>query len=142
MESERTLAMIKPDAVARGLVPRILSRIQESGLKILALKSLKLTASDAGGFYEVHKGKHFYEPLCSFMSSGPIIALVLEGEDAIARWRKLMGATDPAEADNGTIRKELAESKERNVVHGSDSKETAAFEISFFFSGIELTGIK
>jgi len=135
---ERTLALIKPDATARGLIPDILGRIQAAGLGIVALRTLKLTQEEAGGFYAVHRERPFYESLCRYMSSGPIVAAVLEGEDAIRRWRDLMGATDPAEAAQGTIRADLGESKERNSTHGSDAPDTASFEIGYFFSGLDL----
>jgi len=134
---ERTLAIIKPDAVARGLLGEIISAYSKAGFRIVAGKMLRLSRNQAGAFYAVHKGKPFYESLCEFMSSGPCLVMVLEGEDVIQRNRKLMGATDPAKAEPGTLRKKYAASIERNAVHGSDAPETAAFEISYFFSGLE-----
>ena len=136
--TERTFAIIKPDATARDLIPDITKRIQEAGLTIVALRTLRLTEAEAGGFYAVHRERPFFGSLCAYMSSGPIVAIVLEGEGAIKRWRDLMGATDPAEAAEGTIRKDLGESKERNSTHGSDAPDTAQFEISYFFSGLDL----
>jgi len=138
MNEERTLAIVKPDATARGLVPEITNRIQEAGLRIVALRTLRLTEAEAGGFYAVHRERPFFGSLCRYMSSGPIVVAVLEGDGAIKRWRDLMGATDPAEAADGTIRKDLGESKERNSTHGSDATETAQFEICYFFSGLDL----
>jgi nucleoside-diphosphate kinase len=136
--SERTLAMIKPDAVERRLVGRIIQRIEESGLQIRAVRRVRLSRTEAEGFYAVHSGQPFFGSLTAFMSSGPAIVLVLEAPDAIRKWRLLMGATDPAKADAGTLRKEFAESIERNATHGSDAAETAAYEIGYFFAGIEL----
>jgi nucleoside-diphosphate kinase len=135
---ERTLAIIKPDAVSRGLAGDVLSRIHKAGFKIVAIKSLRLTKEEAGGFYAVHRERPFFKDLCEFMSSGQIVALVLEGENAILKWRDTMGATDPAKAAPGTIRKELGTSIQNNSTHGSDSPQTAAFEISYFFSGADL----
>lgn len=135
---ERTFAIIKPDATAKQLAGRILQRIEEAGFQIRAMKTLRLTQAEAAGFYAVHRERPFFKSLTEFMSSGPIIAMVLEAPDAIRRWRTLMGATDPAKADNGTIRKEFASSIEKNATHGSDAPETAAFEIGYFFAGIEL----
>ncbi len=135
---ERTLAIVKPDAVAKGVVGQILMRIEGAGLKILAARLVHLTAEQAAGFYAVHRDKPFYESLCSFMSQGPCLALVLEGESAIRRWRDLMGATDFRKAAPGTIRADFASSIEANAVHGSDSPESAAFEIPFFFSSLEI----
>ncbi|WP_029894374.1 nucleoside-diphosphate kinase [Desulfohalovibrio reitneri] len=137
---ERTLSIIKPDATARNLEGEILSMIQAEGLRVVAMKRLYLTTEQAGGFYEVHKERPFYGELCAFMSSGPIVVSVLEGEDAIARYRKLMGATNPEQAEEGTVRKKYAQDIERNSVHGSDAPETAAFEIGYFFSQLELVG--
>jgi nucleoside-diphosphate kinase len=137
---ERTLSIIKPDATARNLEGEILSMIQAEGLRVVAMKRLHLTEEQAGGFYEVHKERPFYGELCAFMSSGPIVVSVLEGEDAIARYRKLMGATNPEQAEEGTVRKKYAQDIERNSVHGSDAPETAAFEIGYFFSQLELVG--
>ncbi|NPB10023.1 MAG: nucleoside-diphosphate kinase [Thermodesulfobacteria bacterium] len=138
MAVERTLSMIKPDGVSRDIIGEVLSFFEKGGLKIVAMKMLRLTKQQAEEFYIVHKGKPFYDELTDYMSSGPIVALVLEGEDAIAKCRKIMGATDPAEADEGTIRKTFALSKGENTVHGSDSPESAAREIAFFFSELEI----
>jgi nucleoside-diphosphate kinase len=135
---ERTLAIVKPDAVERGLAGEILKRIEASGLKISALKKLHLARAQAERFYDVHKERPFYKSLCDYMTSGPVVIAVLSGDRAIARWRELMGATDPAKAAAGTIRKDLGLDVEKNAVHGSDAPETAAREISFFFSGIEV----
>ena len=140
MAIERTLSIIKPDATRRNLTGRINARFEEAGLRIVAQKRLQLTARQAEQFYEVHKERPFYGDLCAFMISGPVVAQVLEGEGAIARNREVMGATDPANADAGTIRKDFAESLEANSVHGSDSPETAAREVAFFFAGIDITG--
>lgn len=135
---ERTLAIIKPDAVAKGLVGELIKRYEANAFKIIALKMVALTKSQAEGFYAVHREKGFYESLTSFMSSGPCVAMVLEGDDAIRKHREVMGATDPAQAAPGTIRRDFGSSIERNVVHGSDGPETAAFEIFFFFNSLEL----
>jgi nucleoside-diphosphate kinase len=135
---ERTLAIIKPDAVERRLVGRIIQRIEESSFQIRAMRRVQLSARQAEGFYAVHRERPFFGSLTGFMSSGPAIVLVLEAPDAIKKWRTLMGATDPAKADPGTLRKEFAESIERNATHGSDSTETAAYEIGYFFAGAEL----
>lgn len=134
---EKTFAIIKPDAVSRNITGKIITKIEEAGFKIVAMKKLWLTKKEAEGFYAVHKGKPFFESLTDYMSSGPCIAMVLEKEDAIAAWRKLMGATNPANAEANTIRKEFAIDVEKNSVHGSDAKETAAYEISYFFSNLE-----
>jgi len=136
---QRTFAIIKPDAVGRNLTGRIIARIEEQGFRIIALKRLRLSQAQAEGFYAVHRGKPFFPGLTAYMTSGPCIALVLEKENAIADWRKLMGATNPAQAEPGTIRKEFAESLERNSVHGSDAPETAAYEVPYFFSALEIT---
>ena len=138
MSIERTLAIIKPDAVSRGLTGDILSRIHAAKFQIVAIKSLRLTKAEAGGFYAVHRQRPFFEDLCNFMSSGKIVAIALEAENAISKWRDTMGATDPAKAAPGTIRKELSTSIQNNCTHGSDAPETAAFEIGYFFSGSEL----
>jgi nucleoside-diphosphate kinase len=138
LTTEQTLAIIKPDAVGRGLTGEILKRIHEANLRIIATKSLRLTKVEAEGFYAVHRGKPFFAPLTDFMSSGKVVVLVLEAENAIARWRDVMGATDPAKAASGTIRREFGTSIQNNCTHGSDAPETAAFEISYFFSGHEL----
>lgn len=138
MAVQRTLTIIKPDAVAKGVAGQIISRFEQAGLKILAAKLTHLTAAQAGGFYSVHKGRPFYASLCAFMTQGPCLPMVLEGDDAIARLRELMGATDPAKAAAGTIRKDFAASIEANAVHGSDSPESAAFEIPYFFGALEI----
>jgi nucleoside-diphosphate kinase len=135
---QRTLAIIKPDAVARRISGRILQRIEEAGFTIRASRRIHLTRAQAEGFYAVHRARPFFAGLTEFMASGPAIVLVLEAPDAIKKWRTLMGATDPAKADAGTIRKDFAESIERNATHGSDAPETAAFEIGYFFAGIDL----
>jgi nucleoside-diphosphate kinase len=135
---EQTLAIIKPDAMQRRLAGDIIKRIEASGLEIRALKLMHLTLAQAGAFYEVHRARPFYSSLCEYMSSGPVLIAVLTGEGAIARWRDLMGATDPAKAAAGTIRKDFGENIEQNAVHGSDAPETAAHEISFFFSALEI----
>jgi nucleoside-diphosphate kinase len=136
---ERTLAIIKPDAVQRRVVGRIIQRIEDEGFQIRAMRRIHLSKREAEGFYDVHRARPFFQSLTEFMSSGPAIVLVLEAPDAIKRWRTLMGATDPAKADAGTLRKEFAESIERNATHGSDAPETAAYEIGYFFSGVELS---
>ena len=138
MATERTLAIVKPDAVERGLLGEILKRIHEAGFQIVAVKSLRLTKAEAEGFYAVHRGKPFFGPLTEFMSSGKVVVLVLEVENAIARWRDTMGATDPAKAAPGTIRRDFGASIQNNCTHGSDAPDTAAFEIGYFFSAHEL----
>jgi nucleoside-diphosphate kinase len=135
---ERTLAIIKPDAVERRLAGTILQRIEESGFQIRAIRRVRLSKNEAEGFYAVHRERPFFDSLTRFMSSGAAVVLVLEAPDAIKKWRTLMGATDPAKADPGTLRKEYAQSIERNATHGSDAPETAAYEIGYFFAGIEL----
>jgi nucleoside-diphosphate kinase len=135
---ERTFAIIKPDAVSRGLQGEILSRIHKAGFKIIAIKSMRLTKDEAGGFYAVHRERPFFSELTDFMSSGKIFALVLEAENAISKWRDTMGTTDPKKAAPGTIRHDLGTSIGNNCTHGSDAPETAAFEISYFFAGLEL----
>jgi nucleoside-diphosphate kinase len=135
---ERTFAIIKPDAVKAGQQGEILSRINKAGFKIVAAKSMRLTKEEAGGFYAVHKERPFFGELSDFMSSGKIIALVLEAEGAIIKWRDTMGATDPKKAAPGTIRHDLGTSIGNNCSHGSDAPETAAFEIAYFFAGHEL----
>ena len=130
--------MIKPDAVERRLAGRIIQRIEESGLQIRAIRRIHLSRREAEGFYAVHRARPFFAGLTAFMSSGPALVLVLEAPDAIRTWRTLMGATDPAKADAGTLRKEFAESIERNATHGSDASETAAYEIGYFFAGVDL----
>ncbi len=138
MSLERTLALIKPDAVGRGLQGEILSRIHKAGFRIVAIKSMRLTKDQAGGFYAVHRERPFFGALTDFMSSGKIIALVLESENAIAKWRDTMGATDPKKAAPGTIRHDLGTSIGNNCTHGSDAPDTAAFEIAYFFAAHEL----
>jgi nucleoside-diphosphate kinase len=135
---ERTLAIIKPDAVKRGIQGDILSRIQRAGFTIIAIKSLRLSKGEAEGFYAVHKTRPFFGELTDFMSSGKAIFMVLEAEGAILKWRETMGATDPAKASPGTIRRDLGTSIGNNCTHGSDAPDTAAFEIGYFFSGMEL----
>jgi len=134
---QRTLAIIKPDAVGDHSVGAIINRIEESGLLICALRMVKLTKQDAEGFYAVHKDKPFFEALTAFMSSGPAVVLALEGENAIRRWRDLMGATNPNDAEPGTLRKEFGASIDRNATHGSDAEDTAAYELNYFFRGVE-----
>lgn len=138
---ERTLVLIKPDGVERNLIGKIISIFEENGLRVVALKKTKLTKEQAKAFYSVHKDRPFYEDLTTYMSSGPIVAMVLEGEDAIKRTREIMGATDPKEAREGTIRKLFGLDKEKNTVHGSDSPESASREIPFFFSEQELLAL-
>ncbi|AEH44676.1 Nucleoside-diphosphate kinase [Thermodesulfatator indicus DSM 15286] len=138
MPVERTLSLIKPDGVERNLIGQVLSFFEKGGLKIVAMKMLHLTKAQAEEFYIVHKERPFYQELTEYMASGPIVAIVLEGENAIAKCREIMGATDPAEAAEGTIRKTFALSKGENTVHGSDSPESAAREIAFFFSELEI----
>src|SRR6202158_5895126 len=138
--TERTLAILKPDAVQRHLVGRIRQRIEDGGFQIRAMRRLRLSKPQAEGFYAVHRDRPFFGSLTDFMSSGPIIVTVLEAPDAIKKWRTLMGATDPAKADPGTLRKEFAQSIERNATHGSDAQETAAYEIGYFFAGMDLIG--
>lgn len=140
MALQRTFSIIKPDATNRNLTGAINAKIEAAGLRIVAQKRIHLTKAQAGVFYGVHKERPFYDELCTFMSSAPIVAQVLEGEDAIAKYREVMGATDPAEAAEGTIRKEFALSKGENSTHGSDAPETAAEEIAYFFSGLEMVG--
>ena len=137
---ERTLIMIKPDAVRNGHTGNILARIEQEGFRIVGMKLARLSMDDARRFYEVHKERPFYGDLCTFMSSGAIVAAALEREGAVAKWRDIIGATDPAAAAPGTIRKLYAESKEANAVHGSDSAENAAAEIAFFFPEGQLVG--
>ena len=138
MAVERTLSIVKPDAVAKGATGAILSLIQEAGLEIIALKMIQLTEQQARGFYAVHKERPFYGDLVKFMTSGPVVVSALQGDDAIARYRKLMGATNPADAEDGTIRKAFATDIEKNAVHGSDAPETARIEISYFFNSGEI----
>jgi nucleoside-diphosphate kinase len=136
--TERTLAIIKPDAVERRLAGKIIQRIEDEGFQIRAMRKVSLSKEHAEGFYAVHRERPFFGSLTAFMSSGPAIVLVLEAPDAIKKWRTLMGATDPAKADAGTLRKEHAQSIERNATHGSDAPETAAYEIGYFFPGLDL----
>lgn len=133
MSVEQTLSIIKPDGVARNLIGKIYTRFEEAGLQIVAAKMLRLSNGQAKGFYEVHRGKRFFDDLVNYMTSGPIMVQALEGDDAIKKHRKIMGATNPAEAEKGTIRADFAEGIEENVVHGSDAPDTAAREIEFFF---------
>ena len=136
--SERTFSIIKPDAVRAGQAGLILARIEKAGFKLVALRLRRLSRTEAEGFYHVHRARPFFASLCEFMSAGPCITMVLEGEGAIARLREIMGATDPAKAAAGTIRKDFAASIEANCIHGSDAADTARFEIGYFFPGIEL----
>ncbi len=140
MAVERTLSIIKPDATKRDLTGRINARFEEAGLRIVAQKRVRLSRGQAEGFYAVHRERPFYDSLCAFMTTGPVVVQVLEGEKAIARMREIMGATNPADAAPGTIRADFAESVEANSVHGSDAPATAAFEIGYFFSEIEIVG--
>jgi len=135
---ERTLTIVKPDAIAKGVAGQIVARFEQAGFRIVAAKLVHMTYEQAAGFYIVHKERPFYRSLCTFMTQGPSLPMVLEGDDAIARLRELMGATDPAQAAPGTIRKDFASSIEANAVHGSDSAESAAFEIPYFFSALEV----
>jgi len=136
---EKTFAIIKPDACKRNIAGTILARIEEKGFRVIAMKKIAMTRKQAEGFYAVHRRKPFFDSLTAFMSSGPCIVMVLQKENAITAWRALMGATNPANADPGTIRKEFAQSVEANAVHGSDAPETAEYEIKYFFSALELT---
>ncbi len=140
MAIERTLSIIKPDATKRNLTGKIIAKFEDAGLRVVAQKRIQLTKAQAGQFYEVHKERPFYDELCEFMASGPVVVQVLEGEGAIAKNREVMGATNPADAAPGTVRAEFAQSVGENSVHGSDAPETAAQEISFFFSGLEIVG--
>ena len=136
---ERTLSIIKPDGVASGIIGEIIKRLEDNKIKIIAMKMLRMTKAQAEGFYAVHIERPFFESLTDFMTSGPVVAMVLEGENVIEKYRELMGATDYKEAAEGTIRKDFATDIEKNVVHGSDSPETAAFEIGYFFNSFEIT---
>jgi nucleoside-diphosphate kinase len=138
MSVEKTLAIIKPDAVAAGRIGTIVGEIEKNGFKVVAIKMLHLTAAQAQGFYAVHRERPFFNSLVKFMTEGPVVAMILQGENAIEKWRSVMGATDPAQADEGTIRKNYATSIERNAVHGSDAEDTAAFETRYFFNAIEI----
>jgi nucleoside-diphosphate kinase len=137
---EKTLSIIKPDGVARGLIGEVIKRLESNGLKIIAMKMLRMTKDQAERFYAVHKERPFFQSLTYFMTSGPVVVMVLEGEDAIAKYRDIMGATDYRQAAQGTIRRDFATDIEKNIVHGSDSPETAVFEIGFFFNSFEITG--
>lgn len=137
---ERTLSLIKPDGVRRNLLGEIIRKFEANGLRVVAMKRLQLSKGEAEGFYVVHKERPFYDSLTAYMASGPIVAMVLDGENAIRRNRELMGATNPKEASPGTIRADFGESIEANVVHGSDSPESAAFEIPYFFGAMEIIG--
>ena len=138
MSTERTFAIIKPDAVKARYTGRILARIEEAGFTVRAMRLVHLSKRDAEGFYAVHRARPFFASLTDFMSSGPCVVMALEAPDAIKKWRTLMGATDPAKADAGTLRKEFGASIENNATHGSDAPETAAFELGYFFRGMEI----
>jgi len=135
---ERTLSIVKPDGVQKHLIGEVINRFEQAGLKVVALKMICMDKKEAEGFYAVHRGKAFYESLTTFMSSGPAVVMVLEGEGAISKIRELMGATDPKQAREGTLRRQFATNIEKNVVHGSDAPETAAFEIKYFFNSLEM----
>ena len=135
---ERTLSIVKPDGVQNNLIGEVIKRFEEQGLKVIGLKMISVEKKEAEGFYVVHRGKPFFESLTSFMSSGPSVVMVLEGENTISKTRELMGATDPKQAKQGTLRQRFATNIERNIVHGSDGKETAAFEINYFFNALEI----
>ncbi|HAK88039.1 MAG TPA: nucleoside-diphosphate kinase [Nitrospiraceae bacterium] len=135
---ERTLSIIKPDAVKKNVIGEIIARFEKNGLRIAAMKKIWMTKEEAKGFYVVHKERPFYDDLTNFMSEGPVVVMILEGENAILKNREIMGATNPANAAPGTIRKDFADNVERNAVHGSDAPETAAFEIAYFFSALEI----
>lgn len=135
---QRTLAIVKPDGVAAGLVGEVVKRIEQEGLRIVGMRMEHMTQTKAEGFYYVHRERPFFNSLMEFMTSGPVVLMALEGENAIVRWRSLMGATNPENADPGTIRRDMATSIERNVVHGSDAEETASYEVNYFFTGTEL----
>ena len=135
---ERTLSIIKPDGVAKGVIGEVVKRLENAGLKIAAMKMIQMSKKEAEGFYAVHRGKPFYNSLTHFMSSGPCVVMILEGPQAIAKNRELMGATNPQNAAPGTIRKDFATNVEQNTVHGSDAPETAAYEIGYFFNALEI----
>jgi nucleoside-diphosphate kinase len=135
---QRTLSIVKPDGVRKGVIGKVVSRFEEAGIRIVAMQMRQLSRKDAEGFYAVHRERPFFGELCEFMTSGPVVVMVLEGDDAITRNRALMGATDPKKADPGTIRADFADSIGENIVHGSDAPDTAAFEISWFFRGLEI----
>lgn len=134
---QKTLAIVKPDGVARGVIGEVIKRIEANGLKIVAMKLIRMTKAQAQGFYAVHKERPFFDSLTDFMTSGPVVVMILSGENAIAKWREMMGATNFKEAAEGTIRREFATDIEKNVVHGSDAPETAAFETRYFFNAFE-----
>lgn len=138
---ERTLSIIKPDGVAKGLIGEVSKRLEQNNLKIVAMRMIRMTKEQAEGFYAVHRERPFFASLTDFMSSGPVVVMVLAGDNAISRYRELMGATDFRKAAEGTIRKDFATDIEKNVVHGSDGPDTAAFEIGYFFSGMELASL-
>ena len=138
MAVERTLGIVKPDAFGRGVLGEALVAAEGAGLRVVAIRSLRMTKRQAEGFYAVHRGRPFFDSLTDFMSEGPIVVFVLEGEDAIATWRRLLGATNPVEAEEGTLRRRFGTSIERNAFHGSDAPETAAFEIGYMFPGLDL----
>jgi nucleoside-diphosphate kinase len=142
MAIERTFSIIKPDAVARNAIGRVITLLEQGGLRVIAQRMVQLTPEQAGEFYAVHRERPFYKALCAFMTESPVVVQVLEGENAVARNREVMGATDPAKAAAGTIRAELGTNIERNAVHGSDAPETARIEIGFFFSGAELAALR
>jgi len=135
---EKTLSIVKPDGVGKNLVGEVIKRFESNGLKVIGLKMIWMDKQEAEGFYAVHRGKPFFESLTTFMSSGPSLVMVLEGDGAIAKTRELMGATDPKQAKEGTLRRQFATDIERNIVHGSDAPETAAFEIKYFFNALEI----
>ena len=135
---ERTLSIVKPDGIQRHLIGEVIKRFENNGLKVIGLKMIFMNKKEAEGFYAVHQGKPFFESLTTFMSSGPCVVMVLQGEGAISKTRELMGATDPEQAKKGTLRNEFAANIEKNVVHGSDAPETAAFEIKYFFNSLEI----
>ncbi len=135
---EKTLAIIKPDCVRNGNIGKVISKIEENGLKIVAMKMVKLSQKDAEGFYYVHRGKPFFNSLVSFMTEDPVVLMVLSGDNAISKWREIMGSTNPEEAKDGSIRKSMGTNIERNCVHGSDSPESADFEIKYFFNSFEI----
>jgi len=138
MGTERTLSIVKPDGVRKGVIGEVIRRFEAAGIRIVAMRMLHLAKKEAEGFYAVHRERPFFASLTDFMSSGPIVVMVLEGDDAIARNRKIMGATDPAKADKGTLRADFAGSIEQNIVHGSDAPQTAATEIRYFFSDLDI----
>ncbi len=139
---ERTLSIIKPDGVAKGLIGEVIGRFKKADIRIVAMKMIHMSKQEAEGFYAVHRGKAFYDSLTQFMSSGPCVVMILEGTNVIKRNRELMGATNPQNAAPGTIRREFAGSVEQNIVHGSDAPETAAFEMGYFFNALEICGAK